>query len=832
MKKGLVNFGLCLLMASTVISGSQLHAFADTQGSASWKPGTESNQLDLYVKLVDSEGDMITASQIDVMLVASSPESITSVSFEFDEAWDRDDIKVKSYDYDEDTGKLTLIIATDGKSGIMKDGMGIDNEEVKAGTITVESTEPVRAVISESKAISDGVIENVPSIHGIEATVNEKKIEDLKEEGTFVGTIESHNDDDEFTVEITGTDNNFTQEYKMLPEDDGVFEATLEYGKYTATVTEMPTDYFFEDEDDSSFSFEIDSPAPVEHTWSPSIAQVAPPVTDYPVNYTLVVKDNEGNRVPGVTIRLNGGGLTNRSYTSDPDGEITVEDVTSVEHFSIVYDFTITDVPEGYEGKQTTGQIIVSEAGATAFDIQINKKSTLPEVPVVEPKDVTVMVKDNEGNPVKGARIQVVVDGIGKVSTTDSKGQAMFEDLMPGEYEVTILSVPDGYEIVTAKATLTVSEDGSTKLDLTVKKVEKEPVVETGDISITVKDEKLLPVKDVKLQIKGADFDKTFMTDGSGKVSVKGLSYGSYTVIVLSVPKGYEITEKTKTFIISKDSGSSISIGIKKIEEEKPVEKTKNVTLVMKDQAGKPISGVKVRVTGTGFSKVLTSDKDGKILVEGLKEGDYSVEVLEAPSGYTLPSGKKDFKVSESGTTDFTVSITKKEESKPSSGNSSSGVSGGYSGGSSSGSSSSSSTSSTKKEEYASVVNGTWTYDAATDKWTLNNHMYKNRWVYVFNGYASAAQGKYDWFYFDKDGNMLTGWFTDSNGQTFYLHNTSDGTRGAMETGWAKIDGKWYYFHETSDGTKGHLLKATKTPDGYTVNADGAWTVDGVVVTQ
>ena len=121
------------------------------------------------------------------------------------------------------------------------------------------------------------------------------------------------------------------------------------------------------------------------------------------------------------------------------------------------------------------------------------------------------------------------------------------------------------------------------------------------------------------------------------------------------------------------------------------------------------------------------------------------------------------------------------------------------------------------------TVTGTWTYDSVKDKWTLNNHQYRNQWVYAFNGYASADQGQYDWFYFDANGEMVTGWFTDKDGLVYYLHETSDGTRGAMETGWKWIGGKCYYFHEVSDGTKGHLLKSTITPDGYTVNADGAW---------
>ena len=57
-----------------------------------------------------------------------------------------------------------------------------------------------------------------------------------------------------------------------------------------------------------------------------------------------------------------------------------------------------------------------------------------------------------------------------------------------------------------------------------------------------------------------------------------------------------------------------------------------------------------------------------------------------------------------------------------------------------------------------------------------------------------------------------------------------------MQTGWVWIPdangvSRCYYFNPNSDGTRGKLLKDT-TIDGSTVNADGAWVVNGVVQTR
>jgi len=71
---------------------------------------------------------------------------------------------------------------------------------------------------------------------------------------------------------------------------------------------------------------------------------------------------------------------------------------------------------------------------------------------------------------------------------------------------------------------------------------------------------------------------------------------------------------------------------------------------------------------------------------------------------------------------------------------------------------------------------------------------------------------------------MQTGWFTDTDGNIYYLNPVSDGTRGRMVIGWQQIDGKWYYFSQAEgSGTMGALLRNTVTPDGYKVDAKGVW---------
>ena len=102
-------------------------------------------------------------------------------------------------------------------------------------------------------------------------------------------------------------------------------------------------------------------------------------------------------------------------------------------------------------------------------------------------------------------------------------------------------------------------------------------------------------------------------------------------------------------------------------------------------------------------------------------------------------------------------------------------------------------------------TNGTWNYDVSSDTWTYTDkQQLKNTWGYIVNPWND---NKPAWFMFDGNGKMLTGW------QLIY--------RGGSA--------KYYYFHEADDGHRGECQLGGITPDGYTVNEDGAWTVDGAV---
>ena len=147
-----------------------------------------------------------------------------------------------------------------------------------------------------------------------------------------------------------------------------------------------------------------------------------------------------------------------------------------------------------------------------------------------------------------------------------------------------------------------------------------------------------------------------------------------------------------------------------------------------------------------------------------------------------------------------------------------------------------------------------------------------SRWYY-FNADSTMATGwVYDskhgnWYYMNTNegaelGQMITGWVQDPNTKKWYYMNENTGIlttgwllnkqdnrwyylnqNGEMLTGWQNIGGKWYYFNtyapenayvwdadafkwnylNNSQRPYGSMYAGEKTPDGYSVDANGVW---------
>ncbi|WP_459481359.1 beta strand repeat-containing protein [Clostridium saccharoperbutylacetonicum] len=85
---------------------------------------------------------------------------------------------------------------------------------------------------------------------------------------------------------------------------------------------------------------------------------------------------------------------------------------------------------------------------------------------------------------------------------------------------------------------------------------------------------------------------------------------------------------------------------------------------------------------------------------------------------------------------------------------------------------------------------------------------------WTFDGKDTVGQ----WFHLGKDGKMDMGWFKDTDGSWYFLCDGNDyGALGYMETGWKLSNGKWYFLKENG------AMASNTVVDGYTLGSDGAW---------
>ncbi len=105
-------------------------------------------------------------------------------------------------------------------------------------------------------------------------------------------------------------------------------------------------------------------------------------------------------------------------------------------------------------------------------------------------------------------------------------------------------------------------------------------------------------------------------------------------------------------------------------------------------------------------------------------------------------------------------------------------------------------------------INGAW-YAFGVDGYL------KTGWIYDYQ--------LSNWYWVSMDKGMQSGWHTDAaDNRTYYYLEPST---GAMVSGWKNINNIWYYFNSETSGAKpyGAMYANEATPDGYHVNADGAW---------
>ena len=264
---------------------------------------------------------------------------------------------------------------------------------------------------------------------------------------------------------------------------------------------------------------------------------------------------------------------------------------------------------------------------------------------------------DEDGNALGGAVIGIFKTGTEKFTTenaiqttvTAADGSFSFEKVPYGTWVIREIESPTGFVLSEEEITVAIGAVDE------VVEIELVNYFIKGNIELTKVDK---DYPDNKLT--GAEFEVYADTNGDGKLDngdkllgtmtelddgvyqMKELRYGKYLVREKTAPTGFvldenvysvSIEENGKTYIVENEAG----VGFVNAAQ-------KGSLKIVKTSSDGKIEGFSFRVTSdNGYDQTFKTDKNGEIIIEGLRIGEYTVsEVSDSVSaGYILPADKQ-----------------------------------------------------------------------------------------------------------------------------------------------------------------------------------------------
>lgn len=112
---------------------------------------------------------------------------------------------------------------------------------------------------------------------------------------------------------------------------------------------------------------------------------------------------------------------------------------------------------------------------------------------------------------------------------------------------------------------------------------------------------------------------------------------------------------------------------------------------------------------------------------------------------------------------------------------------------------------------------------ASAEGWKAEN----GTWKYYKDYKALKSWQKLgnNWYFFNEDGSLKTGWLKDSANNWYFLERNSGSNQGVLLAGWQWIDGYCYYFETSHSGTLGRMYADTVV-EGYKLSSIGRWVDD------
>ena len=318
--------------------------------------------------------------------------------------------------------------------------------------------------------------------------------------------------------------------------------------------------------------------------------------------------------------------------TTDENGKVSFENVPYGD-----YHVAETKAPDDYVLDSTSIPFSIIEDGML---IALEKENT-PDSGSVE------IVKESEDGVIENVGFHIY--GIAKNGVeinetvyTDKEGKFLIENLLVGTYTIEEIEMPDRY---IAQEPKTVEVIANEKAVVTFENLLKKGSVTTTKVDAEYPDHKL---SDAVFEIFDTDHNSVGLMAEieTGIYRLDNLIYGKYILKEIEAPEYYELDTNEYPFEILENGD------VRNIETLAGVgfinNAQKGSLVITKRSSDNKLEGFSFRITGKAFTgqeydEVFKTDAEGKITVEGLRVGNYTVSEIsdETNVRYILPDDKE-----------------------------------------------------------------------------------------------------------------------------------------------------------------------------------------------
>ncbi|MBP3040219.1 LPXTG cell wall anchor domain-containing protein, partial [Bacillaceae bacterium Marseille-Q3522] len=347
------------------------------------------------------------------------------------------------------------------------------------------------------------------------------------------------------------------------------------------------------------------------------------------VELTKVDKDNPDLTLEGAIFALqdSGGNTLQEGLETNAEGKLVINDLKPGD-----YQLVETAAPEYYQ------------LDSTPIEFTIEKGQTVIEAVTAENELITGSVeltkydKDTQSLTLEGA-VFALQDSEGKTLQeglkTNENGKLVINDLKPGDYQLVETAAPFGYDLDATPIPFTIVK-GQTEIARVTAGNELTP----GSVELTKvdKDNRDLTLEGAVFALQdseGNTLQEGLVTNAEGKLVINDLKPGNYQLVETAAPEYYELDSTPIEFTIVK--GQEVIAKVTAENELTPgsVELTK----VDKDNPEITLAGAVFELQdseGNTLQEGLKTNAEGKLVIDGLKPGDYQLVETAAPFGYDL----------------------------------------------------------------------------------------------------------------------------------------------------------------------------------------------------